>query len=94
MNQAKAREAVVGGGRAGVMRRSRGLIRLGRVSSEGGLGDQAGEIGQEGEGIADEEGFGGVVQAEPGRAFESAVLLGGVAGFRIALAADAAFPGV
>ncbi len=56
--------------------------------------DQTGEVGSQGEGIGDEGGLGGVSDAEPGRAFEVAARLRGIAGFGIALAADAEFPGI
>ena len=50
--------------------------------------DQAGEIEGQGQGIADEHGLGGVLETEPGRAFEIAARLGGVAAFGVALAAN------
>lgn len=59
-----------------------------------GLKNKTGEVGSEGEGIADQDGLGGVVNAEPGRALDATMLLSGVAGFRIGLTADAQFPGI
>jgi hypothetical protein len=38
--------------------------------------------------------FLGIVDAEPGRALDAAMLLSGVAGFGIGLAANAQFPGI
>lgn len=83
-------------------RRKAGLLRIswgegGRVGLHGSLGsfkDQTGEVGGQGEGIRDEHGLGGVGDAEPGRAFEVAARLRGIAGFGIALATDAEFPGI
>lgn len=59
----------------------------------GSLADQAGEVEGQGEGVGDEHGLGGVLEAEPGRAFEVAAHLSGVAGFGIALATHAQLPG-
>ena len=60
----------------------------------GGFADQASEIEGQGEGIGDEQGFGGVVEAEPGRTLDTAVLLNGVPAFGVALATNAQLPGI
>ena len=60
----------------------------------GGLPDQAHEVEGQREGIADEHGLGGALEAEPGRAFEMATLLAGIAALGVALAAHAQLPGL
>lgn len=85
-----------GGGLSGAgLRPSGGLCRWGRrlAGGAGGLPHQAHQVEGQREGIADEHGLGGVGQAEPGRAFETAAGLAGIAGFGIALAAHAQLPG-
>ena len=88
-------EMEAGRRKGGMRRNSRG--EGGSNLLQGSLGsfkDQTGEVGGQGEGIRDEHGLGGVGDAEPGRAFEVAARLRGIAGFGIALAADAEFPGI
>ena len=59
----------------------------------GSLANQTSQVKGQREGIADQGRLGGVGQAEPGRALETTALLTGIAGFGIALASDAQFPG-
>jgi len=68
------------------------LKRSGSGTGKGSLEDETGKIGGESEGIANDHGFGRVGKAEPGGTFQVAVLLGGIAGFGIALAAHAELP--
>jgi hypothetical protein len=56
--------------------------------------DEASEVEEDGKGIADEGGLGGIVQAEVRRALEAEASLGGIAGFSIGLSADAEMPEV
>ena len=65
-----------------------------RPDGQGGFLDEAGQVKQERECIAHGSSLRRVDQAEPGRAFQVAVSLGGIAAFGIALPADAQFPGV
>ncbi len=69
---------------------SRSQLLAGRSRS---LANQASQVKGQGKGIADQGGLGGVGQAEPGGAFETAALLAGIAAFGITLATDAQFPG-
>ena len=55
--------------------------------------DEASEVEGEGEDVTEEGGFGRVVEAEEGGAFEMAASLIGVAGFSIGEATDAQVPG-
>ena len=65
-----------------------------RQGGQGGFLNEAGQIKQERECIAHGSSLRRVDQAEPGRAFQVAVSLGGIAAFGIALPADAQLPGV
>ena len=65
-----------------------------RQGGQGGFLDEAGEVKQEREGIADGGSLGRVDQAEPGGTFQVAVSLGGIAALGIGLSADAQLPGV
>jgi len=56
--------------------------------------DQAGEIEGQGQGIADEHGLGGVLEAEPGRTFDAAAFLNGISALRVTLTANAQVPGI
>jgi len=56
--------------------------------------NEAGQVKQERECIAHGSSLRRVDQAEPGRSFQVAVSLGGIAAFGITLSADAQLPGV
>ena len=60
----------------------------------GGFLDEASEVEEDGKGVANEGGLGGIVQAEVRRALEAEASLGGIAGFSIGLSADAEMPEV
>jgi len=59
----------------------------------GGFKDQAGQVEGDGERVADDHGFGSVIQAEGAGALELPARLDGVAAFGVRLPADAEFPG-
>jgi len=59
-----------------------------------GFKNKTGKVCSQGEGVGDQDSLGSIVDAEPGRALDAAVLLSGVAGFGIGLAADAQLPGI
>lgn len=79
---------------AGNQKAERAVKGSWRQAETGSLKNQTGEIGGEGQRIANDHGLGGVWEAKPGRAFEAAVLLRCIAGFSIALAANAQIPGI
>ena len=60
----------------------------------GGFQDEAGQVEQEREGIAEQGGLGRIGEAEPGGALQLVASLGGIAALGIGLPADAQFPGV
>lgn len=75
-------------------RKGQGVRRLcgRRQGDAGGFLDEASEVEEDGKGIADEGGLGGIVQAEVRRALEAEAGLVGIAGFGIGLSADAEMP--
>jgi hypothetical protein len=77
-------------------RKGEGVRRLcgRRQGGAGGFLDEASEVEEDGKGVADEGGLGGIVQAEVRRALEAEASLGGIAGFCIGLSADAEMPEV
>ena len=79
-------------------RKGEGVRRLcGRRRRQGGARgflDEASEVEEDGKGIADEGGLGGIVQAEVRRTLEAEAGLGGIAGFSVGLSADAEVPEV
>jgi len=72
--------------------KERGVRRLG--GRAGGFLDEASEVEENGKGIADEGGLGGIIYSEVRRTFEAEAGLGGIAGFGIGLSADAEMPEV
>jgi len=72
------------------IRRSRSQLLAGGSRS---LANQTSQVKGQRKGIADEGSLGGVGQAEPGGALETAAGLAGIAAFGIALASDAQLPG-
>jgi hypothetical protein len=71
-------------------RKGAGVRRLcgRREGGAGGFLDEASEVEEDGKGIADEGGLGGIVYAEVRRALEAEAGLGGIAGFSVGLSAD------
>lgn len=64
-----------------------------RWDGQAGFLDKASQVEHEGKGIAEQGGFGGVGEAEPGGTFQGSASLRGIAGLGIGLSADAQFPG-
>lgn len=62
-------------------------------SSEGGFTDEAGHVEDRGEDIPEDGGLGAVIHTEPGRTFQAATGLAGIATFRVTLSPNAQFPG-
>ena len=60
----------------------------------GSFEDQASEIERQGEGIANQHGFGGVGQPKGGGTFDVSASLGGIAALGIGLPADTQLPGI
>jgi len=76
-------------------RKGEGVRRLCGRRRQGGAGgflNEASEVEEDGKGIADEGGLGGIVQAEVRRALEAEAGLGGIAGFSVGLSSYAEMP--
>lgn len=80
-----------GGGRKGMGKAVRDSWRR---RAGGGFQDEAGEVKEEQERIAEGGRFGRVGKAEPGGTFQVVAGLGGIAALGIGLSADAEFPGI
>src|SRR5512137_925576 len=65
-----------------------------RQGSQRSFLNEAGQVEHEGEGIAEQGGFGGVGETEPGRALQGSASLGSIARLGVGLSADAQFPGI